>query len=97
MVWHHCCGWSGHESDLKPFVYEGIVAGMECPGCGGEWPFFNDDDDMFYNPKHVGEPDKCDTCGGAGEIRIDWFRDGEKARVKPCKTCGGRGFARDAE
>ena len=35
--------------------------------------------------------DVCLFCGGSGEVRSDWYRDGH-VTIRPCKFCKGRGF-----
>jgi DnaJ-class molecular chaperone len=91
-MWQHCCGWSGPASELKPFIYEGILAGLTCPKCGGDWPFFNDDLDYSESHDKI-EPERCSHCDGSGKRWID-YREGKKAELV-CRNCGGNGYVPD--
>ena len=46
VMWFHHCGWSGTEVELKPSVWQGIEYGFECPKCGDDWPFEDDDTEI---------------------------------------------------
>ncbi len=93
---HHKTGGSLAQRDSRSVIIQ-MAKGITLSGCGGSAP---DDDPFEKDCWWSGYDGRCDTCGGAGEVRKripgtnEHIRqECENCSMGICKHCGGDGSA----